>query len=478
LDIANRDILGDQLQTISVALRLFIISSLAIPTFEEQAMWTILCVTVRKGSELLGEGLCVPVQSVLYGSCGLYIFFAYFYVSSQRNYWFRAVATSQILVHTAFDEDLEGKEAENTEGGSAAYFSAEAWQGVREKSEREQEAMIRRMVVERQANNRCYPWIHIDCKLGEGSHGAVYLVKSRVTQKLYAMKVFRLEGGNARTRSLAAEREGMLMRMCNHQNIVSACCAVRVEECALQGQEQLADPRDVTQVSFVDDVQLRGVTHLVMEWCTKGSVQSWLDEHGTLDALAVQWATAHILRGLAYLHAAEMSHGDLKLSNCLVTAAREDGGLLLKLSDLSHATWKARGVRRRVVGTVSYLPPEVGNPSASRRRMDIWALGVSVVEMLTGTPSVTAFPTVGQAPVLAQLLRMTDDPVLPASIAGEAFLDFLQRCLRFEPAERSTALELALHRLVVGMDECPTQSPTIRRVLEVGAALGGGEWRA
>eukprot|EP00961_Rhodomonas_salina_P105351 1418756-Rhodomonas_salina.1 len=36
---------------------------------------------------------------------------------------------------------------------------------------------------------------------------------------------------------------------------------------------------------------------------------------------------------------------------------------------------RGQGVRVKIEGTVSYLPPEIGDEQASRRRMDIWVQG-------------------------------------------------------------------------------------------------------
>lgn len=98
--------------------------------------------------------------------------------------------------------------------------------------------------------------------------------------------------------------------------------------------------------------------------------------------------------GVSYLHKIEMVHGDIKATNVLVAA---DG--TLKIDDFDHAILSDSILRftptsRHGGGTLRWMAPELlereeeqqdyGNPPTRIKQTDIYALGMTILEIFTG----------------------------------------------------------------------------------------------
>ena len=113
---------------------------------------------------------------------------------------------------------------------------------------------------------------------------------------------------------------------------------------------------------------------LVMEYCAGGSLADRLAASGAMGENEVfRWA-AVLCDTLAAVHGKGIVHHDIKPANVLLS---RDGGI--KLGDF--------GVANRNTGTRMYLPPEMligPAPPRTDPRVDVYALGLTLVEMLTG----------------------------------------------------------------------------------------------
>ncbi len=136
------------------------------------------------------------------------------------------------------------------------------------------------------------------------------------------------------------------------------------------------------------------------------------------EALAIAIGVA---RGLAHAHGEGVIHRDLKPSNVFLC-----GGGALKVLDFGIA--HAFGHRRVSGGTSAYMSPEQWREAPEDERSDVFALGVMIYRMLTGTlpfPEDGGKSTCGPAP--APELEVPDVPSLGPAVA---------RMLAQEPADR------------------------------------------
>ena len=143
---------------------------------------------------------------------------------------------------------------------------------------------------------------------------------------------------------------------------------------------------------------------------------------------------------LHYIHRRDVVHRDIKPGNILlVEPADDDTGVRTKLADFgiarivdgTHVT--ATGA---IVGTVSYLSPEQAMGEPVGPPADIYALGLVLLECLTGEK---AFPGGATESIMARVLR---DPDVPASFPAE-WRTLLRAMTAREPSERPTAREVS-----------------------------------
>jgi eukaryotic-like serine/threonine-protein kinase len=132
-----------------------------------------------------------------------------------------------------------------------------------------------------------------------------------------------------------------------------------------------------------------GAPYLAMEWL-EGSDLADIAAREKLPVATVVDYVLQSCEALAEVHARGIVHRDIKPSNLFVTTAA-DGRPLLKLLDFGISKIEA-GTGRSVTGhlgvagTPSYMSPEqIDNSDETDARTDVWALGVVLFELLTGT---------------------------------------------------------------------------------------------
>lgn len=161
-------------------------------------------------------------------------------------------------------------------------------------------------------------------------------------------------------------------------------------------------------VRILESGNERGYRYFAMPLATGGTLEDAAADapfHRDLSFFADLAARfVPIARAVHALHAARIVHRDLKPANILIA----EGGELL-LTDFGSAidTASARAGSRSAGGTVLYLAPEQLLPGADPTdpRADIYSLGATLYEALTGTPP---FPPVDDAEIAR--LKITRQP--------------------------------------------------------------------
>lgn len=162
--------------------------------------------------------------------------------------------------------------------------------------------------------------------------------------------------------------------------------------------------------------------------------------NGPLEAEQI-WAIGHdVARTLAYVHAKGITHRDVKPSNILTRDAEPSSGRFgYVLTDFGIAR-RADGDRLtatgETIGTAAYFSPEQARGEAVGAATDIYALGLVLLECLTGEP---AFEGRGIETALARLHR---SPAIPASV-NPAWRDLIADMTAGTANARPTAAEVA-----------------------------------
>lgn len=186
----------------------------------------------------------------------------------------------------------------------------------------------------------------------------------------------------------------------------------------------------------------RGQVAVVLEYVDGGSLADLLARRpgrGVPEPVLASIA-AGALRGLRALHARRVLHRDIKPANVLLTrqgAPRlADFGIAANVPDASLAACQT------FTGTVTYMSPERVDGRPYSLPADIWALGLTLLEAVTG-----AYPYDASAGVMQLMVQVMqeDCPLPPAGAVSRECRDFLARCLAREPAARASADQLLAH---------------------------------
>jgi serine/threonine protein kinase len=255
-------------------------------------------------------------------------------------------------------------------------------------------------------------------ELGRGGMGVVYLVRDTFERdRTLALKSVRAtDPGSQNVTSL--KREFLVLAALRHPGLTP----VHDFGCDAQAGELFFASE------FVDGVDLSGAT------------QSFdlLSPQGLKEFLGV---IVQVLRGLAFVHAHGLIHGDLKPQNILVTGLARGEVPEAKLIDFGITAWEHQFSGKRVLGTKPYIAPEAIVGSHLDRRADLYSLGAMLYHLVVGEPPFGARSSVG---VLKDHLETTPD--LPTTRRPEVhagFDDVISRLLRKNPSERyQNALEV------------------------------------
>ncbi|KAL8128158.1 mitogen-activated protein kinase kinase kinase 5-like [Apium graveolens] len=256
--------------------------------------------------------------------------------------------------------------------------------------------------------------------IGRGTYGSVYIAINRNDGAMCAMKEVDVVSYDSKSAECIKqlEQEIKVLQQLDHPNIVQYL-----------GSEIIED-------RFC----------IYLEYVHPGSVNSYVREHcGSITESVVRSFTRHILSGLAYLHSTNTIHRDIKGANLLVNASG-----VVKLADFGLAKHLTKyAVNLSLKGSPYWMAPEVlqsmmRNDSKPELAfaVDIWSLGCTVIEMLTGKPPWSEFNG-----VQALFNVLNRSPTIPETLSAEG-KDFLEKCFQRNPADRPTAVQLLDHPFI------------------------------
>ncbi len=180
-------------------------------------------------------------------------------------------------------------------------------------------------------------------ELGKGGFGRVFLAREEVSHRLVAIKQLNNQDADAQRQIV---REIRAVARFNLPNIVT----------------------------YYHHFSENDLLFLVMEYCPGGSLRDVLARKKVTDSEALAW-TQTLTEVLATVHKAGVIHHDIKPDNILFS---ENG--TIKVSDF--------GIANTDGGTLAYMSPEAlewDGRSVSDARVDVYALGVTLMEALAGT---------------------------------------------------------------------------------------------
>ncbi|WP_440711511.1 serine/threonine-protein kinase [Herbiconiux sp. YIM B11900] len=265
-------------------------------------------------------------------------------------------------------------------------------------------------------------------KVGAGGMGVVHRARDEVLGRTVAVKIFRESAADA-ARSTSETR---LLASLDHHSLVTLFDA------------QIASDRP---------------NYLVMEYVDGPTLRQRLAE-APLRPDDVASMARDLADALHLVHQAGIVHRDIKPSNVLLRPSHVPGEeFRAKLADFGIA-YLIDSTRLTtpgtLVGTAAYLSPEQVRGAEPAPASDIYALGLVLLEALTGE---RAFPQTGTHE--AALARLTRDPVIPGEF-GYPWRSLLTAMTARDPEQRPSALEVVVAARGLGSsDPTPTGALTL-----------------
>ena len=253
----------------------------------------------------------------------------------------------------------------------------------------------------------------IVAKLGAGGLGVVYEVQHLISQRREAMKILLPDQGTPEMVE-RFRREVQTLATLNHVNIAQL-------HTAFYHENQLAMVMELIHGETLRELRLRMAI-------TPAQALDYIEQ---------------TLKALAYAHRLGVVHRDIKPSNIMIT----EGGFV-KLLDFGIAlTGHGAELTRAgyLLGSLNYMSPEQVGGSKATTRSDIYSVGVTLYELLTGT-----LPMKGSNNYEIMMAHLNQAPVPPHQLAPAVpgkVSDAVMRALAKDPEQRFATAEEFLNAL-------------------------------
>lgn len=241
-------------------------------------------------------------------------------------------------------------------------------------------------------------------KIGQGASGGVYLGTSLTTRQCVAIKEIDL---TKQTKKDLIVNEILVMEKNRHENVVN----------------------------FIDAYSQKDKLWIIMEHMQGGSLTDIIT-YCMLEERQIATVCRETLNGLNFLHSNGVIHRDIKSDNILLSL---DGHI--KLTDFGFcAQVNDTDLKRTtIIGTPYWMAPEIISHKEYSPKVDIWSLGIMIIEMIEGEP-----PYLNESPLKALYLIVANgQPQLknPEKLSSSLKF-FIDNCLQVDPKERYDAEKL------------------------------------
>jgi serine/threonine-protein kinase len=251
-------------------------------------------------------------------------------------------------------------------------------------------------------------------RLGAGGLGVVYEVRHIISQRHEAMKILLPDQLGTPEMVERFRREVQTLATLSHPNIAAL------------------------HTAFYHDNQLAMIMELI-----HGETLSTRRLRGDITLPRLLEFATQVLQALTYAHRLGVVHRDIKPANIMID---ENG--MVKLLDFGIALTDHSAELTQtgyMLGSLNYMSPEQVSGSKATAQSDIYSVGVTLYELLTGV-----LPIIGTTNYEIMVGHMQRVPIPPYQIAPQvpiAISDAVMRSLAKDPTHRFATAEEFLHAL-------------------------------
>ncbi len=177
---------------------------------------------------------------------------------------------------------------------------------------------------------------------------------------------------------------------------------------------------------------------LILEYCDGGTLEQTISKEGPLKEDKAAFILYQILNGLSYLKENQIIHRDIKPANILKKLNGDvylitDFGISINLLTMAVSN-------ESMQGTPHYAAPEVISIKPYGFAADVWSLGSTLFEMITGK---RPYDECNAFTAMYKIVQL-GHPEIPNHLSPQC-KDFLEKCWTYDDTERPTIEELIIH---------------------------------
>lgn len=239
-------------------------------------------------------------------------------------------------------------------------------------------------------------------KIGSGGMSDVYKAKCHKLNRLVAIKVLKAEFTDDANFVSKFKMEAQAAAGLSHPNIVS-----------------IYDVVDEGDIHFIVMELVEGIT-----------LKSYITKKGRLDVKEAIGIAIQVAQGIEAAHEQHIIHRDIKPQNMLISM---DGKVKVADFGIARAV-SSQTMNSTVVGSVHYISPEQARGGYSDERSDLYSLGITMFEMVTGR-----VPFGGDNTVTVALAHLEEPIPLPSLMnpgVTPSFERIILKCTEKKPEDR------------------------------------------
>ena len=261
-------------------------------------------------------------------------------------------------------------------------------------------------------------------KIGKGSSCHVYKAQDKKNKKFYALK----QSISPDNDSLF-KKELMIYRLFNNESPY----IIKYYDCFKAKNEEN-----------------KKCLYLQLEYCQYGSIRDIIKQARKINIEMAENEISSViymvLLGIKFIHDKKLVNRDIKGRNILIT---KDGEV--KLCDFGICRFYHKNKMKNIRGGSPYwMAPEILKKEEYNQNIDIWALGITCIELAEFEPPYSEFSSTD---VIKQIIKCPPKGLTNPNKWSNEFNDFVKKCLILDKNKRPMADELLKHDFITMIDK-------------------------